>query len=522
MSSRGKSLVKLSAITLVAFGLGIAFASALDLPRPGRAESAARLRPPLPVQAAARGQDGMALPSFVDVAEAVKPSVVYIRSEHRERAQAQPRMRGVPPEFQDFFRQFQQQEPRYREGSGSGFIVSADGYILTNNHVVADADRVVVKLLDNREFNARVVGRDPATDVAVIKIDADHLPTAVLGNSDATRVGEWALAIGNPLGFQFTVTAGIISAKGRNLPGLVDQEQPAQQYAIQDFIQTDAAINPGNSGGPLVNVRGEVVGINSAIASQTGLYSGYGFAIPINLAHRVMNDLIATGHVERAILGVGIREISPEDADYVGLRQIRGVVVNDFTGKNSPARVAGLQPGDVIVALNDSAIDHVAQLQQMVGFRRPGETVRVTVVRRGGERHTYDVRVISAPTGTEQVAANDSGAADAAPAETSGKLGIAVDVPSPDFVRQARLTDDQVGLVITDVEDGGPSYGKLLPPNAGGPEVIIAVNDARIRTREEFQRALRGIRSGEVVSVRVYNPNPQLRQTRVVRIRARP
>jgi serine protease Do len=518
MSPRGSSLVKLSAITVVAFGLGIGFASALDLPRPGRAEEAMQQRPPLPVQTAARGADGTVLPSFVDVAEAVKQSVVFIRSEHRDRPQAQPQMRGVPPEFQDFFRLFQQQQPRYREGSGSGFIVSADGYILTNNHVVADADRVVVKLLDNREFNARVVGRDPATDVAVIKIDADHLPTAVLGNSDATRVGEWALAIGNPLGFQFTVTAGIISAKGRALQGLVDTDQPQAQYAIQDFIQTDAAINPGNSGGPLVNVRGEVVGINSAIASQTGLYSGYGFAVPINLARRVMNDLIATGHVERAILGVGIREISPEDADYVGLRQISGVVVNDFSGKNSPARTAGLQPGDVIVALNDSSIDHVAQLQQMVGFRRPGETVRVTVVRHGGERRTYNVRLIAAPSGDEQVSANDSGGDSASSAETTGKLGIAVEVPSADFVRQARLTEDQRGLVVSDVEDGGPAYGKLLPPN-GGPEIIIAVNDARIRTPEEFQRALRGIRSGEVVSVRVYNI--RLGQTRVVRIRAR-
>jgi len=174
----------------------------------------------------------------------------------------------------------------------------------------------------------------------------------------------------------------------------------------------------------------------------------------------------------------------------------------------------------VIVALNDSTIDHVAQLQQMVGFRRPGETVRVTVVRRGGERHSYDVRVIAAPAGAEQVAANDSGAADTSPAETTGKLGIAVEAPSPDFIQQARLTDDQRGLVVANVEDGGPAYGKLLPPNAGGPEVIVAVNDARIRTREEFQRALRGVRSGEVVSVRAYNV--RLGQTRVVRIRARP
>jgi len=515
MSSRGRDLVRLSAIITVAFGLGIAFASALDLPRPGNATQARPSRPPVAAQPAARAVDGTTLPSFVDVAEAVKPAVVFIRSERRARAQA--RMPNVPPEFQDLYRQFQQQ-PRIQEGSGSGFIVSADGYILTNNHVVAGADRVRVKLLDNREFDARVVGRDPATDVAVIKIDARNLPTAVLGNSDATRVGEWALAVGNPLGFQFTVTAGIISAKGRNLPGLVDPDQPQQQYSIQDFIQTDAAINPGNSGGPLVNVRGEVVGINSAIASQTGLYSGYGFAIPINLARRVMDDLIATGRVERAILGVGIREITPEDADYVGLREIRGVVVNDYNGKNSPARAAGIQPGDVIVALNDSTIDHVAQLQQMVGFRRPGETVRVTVVRRGAERHTYDVRLVAVPTDGEQVAAR-SDSAGAEPAETSGKLGIAVEVPSPDFLRQARLSEEQRGIVISRVEEGGPSWGKLFPPEGGGPEIVLAVNDVRVRTREEFQRALRGVRASEVVQLRVLNL--RLGQTRIVRIRAR-
>jgi len=515
MSSRGRDLVRLSAIITVAFGLGIAFASALDLPRPGNATQARPSRPPVAAQPAARAVDGTTLPSFVDVAEAVKPAVVFIRSERRARAQA--RMPNVPPEFQDLYRQFQQQ-PRIQEGSGSGFIVSADGYILTNNHVVAGADRVRVKLLDNREFDARVVGRDPATDVAVIKIDARNLPTAVLGNSDATRVGEWALAVGNPLGFQFTVTAGIISAKGRNLPGLVDPDQPQQQYSIQDFIQTDAAINPGNSGGPLVNVRGEVVGINSAIASQTGLYSGYGFAIPINLARRVMDDLIATGRVERAILGVGIREITPEDADYVGLREIRGVVVNDYNGKNSPARAAGIQPGDVIVALNDSTIDHVAQLQQMVGFRRPGETVRVTVVRRGAERHTYDVRLVAVPTDGEQVAAR-SDSAGAQSAETSGKLGIAVEVPSPDFLRQARLSEEQRGIVISRVEEGGPSWGKLFPPEGGGPEIVLAVNDVRVRTREEFQRALRGVRASEVVQLRVLNL--RLGQTRIVRIRAR-
>ncbi len=513
MSSRGRDLLKLSSIIVVAFGLGIAFASALDLPRPGVAEQAGRARPLLTGQPVARGTDGQQLPSFADVADAVKPAVVFIRSEHR--ARANPQMQGIPREFQDFFRQFQQQQPRYSEGTGSGFIVSADGYILTNNHVVADADRVTVKLLDNREFTARVVGRDPNTDIAVIKIDATHLPAVALGNSDAARVGEWVLAIGNPLEFQFTVTAGIISAKGRRLDGLVD---PSQQYSIQDFIQTDAAINPGNSGGPLVNVRGEVVGINAAIASQTGYYAGYGFAVPINLARRVMDDLIATGRVQRAILGVGIREITPEDADYVGLREIKGVVVNDYSTKNSPARASGIQPGDVIVALNDSSVDHVAQLQQLVGFRRPGEVVRVTVVRRGGERHTYDVRLVQAPTDSEEVASNDAGGAAAKPS-TEGKLGIAVATPSADDIRQANLSDDHRGVVVADVEEGGPSWGKLLTPNGGGPELILAVNDTRVRSAEEFQHALSGVRRGEVVQLRVFNI--QANAVRIVRIRVR-
>jgi len=514
MSSQWRDLAKLSATVGLAFALGIAFASAIDLPRAGQALQARPARAPAAAQGAARAVSGATLPSFADVADAVTPSVVFVRSEGR--VAARQRQLPIPPEFRDFFPQMRRQ-PEYREGTGSGFIVSDDGYILTNNHVVQGADRVTVKLLDNREFQARVVGRDPNTDVAVIKIDASRLPTLTFGNSDATRVGEWVLAVGNPLGFQFTVTAGIVSAKGRDLPGLRDPDDPNVQYSIQDFIQTDAAINPGR---PLVNVRGEVVGINSAIASQTGLYSGYGFAVPINLARRVMNDLITRGRVERAVLGVGIRPITPEDAEYVGLRDIRGVVVNDFTGTNSPARAAGIQPGDVIVALNDTLIDHVAQLQQIVGFRRPGETVRVTVVRRGGERRSYDVRVIAAPTDDQEVASAKADSGSAEPVETAGKLGIAVEVPSTEWVRQARISDEQRGLVVSEVEPGGPSWGRLASPEQGGPDVILAVNDTRVRTREEFQRALRPIRPGEVVQLRVLNLGGG-GAIRIVRVRAR-
>ena len=210
-----------------------------------------------------------------------------------------------------FFPRFRQQ-PEIEQGSGSGFVISADGYILTNNHVVEGAEQVTVRLLDRREFKAKVIGTDPNTDVAVLKIDAKDLPPVALGNSDDARVGEWVLAIGNPLGegLTFTVTSGIVSAKGRALNGLPGRGQGS----IQDFIQTDAAINPGNSGGPLVSVRGEVIGINSAIASETGFYSGYGFAIPINLARTVMNQLIESGKVHRAALGVSIADVTLNDA----------------------------------------------------------------------------------------------------------------------------------------------------------------------------------------------------------------
>src|ERR671933_1682222 len=229
------------------------------------------------------------------------------------------------------------------EASGTGFIVTKDGYILTNNHVVADADRVTVGLLDKRNFTARVVGRDATTDIAVVKIDATNLPVATLGDDEQARVGQWVLAIGNPLQLDFTVTAGIISSKGRSLPGLL-----STRYAITDYIQTDAAINPGNSGGPLVNIRGEVIGINSAIASQTGYYSGYGFAIPITLAKDVMSDLIAYGKVRRPVLGVTINDADADDAQAAGLSDIRGVKVEGFNpAEGSPAERAGLEPGDV-------------------------------------------------------------------------------------------------------------------------------------------------------------------------------
>src|SRR5947207_6691878 len=393
MPVRTRDWLKFGTLVAIAFVFGLAFASTLNLPKKSGAAETVVVPAPQPaalelsapaLRAASDWSD-----AFVAIAEHVKPAVVFIRSQHVERGDNQ----RLPPGFQDFFPKLRRRQ-QVEQGSGSGFIVSADGFILTNNHVVAGADKVTVRLYDKREFIAKVVGTDPNTDVAVIKIDARGLPTAGFGNSDSTRVGEWALAIGNPLGeaFAFTVTAGIVSAKGRLLQGLQQT-----RYSIQDFIQTDAAINPGNSGGPLVNVRGEVVGINAAIASETGYYAGYGFAIPINLARTVMQQIVASGHVERAVIGVMIQEVRPEDAQAVGERDIKGVVVQDFSTDDSPAKRAGIQQGDVIIEVDGHPIEYGAQLQQLVGFKKAGETVAVTVLREGGIRKNFTVRLAAAP-----------------------------------------------------------------------------------------------------------------------------
>src|SRR6266487_1348309 len=520
MSVKTRDWLKFGSLVALAFALGLAFASAFRLPTRGEAAVRTVLQDtsrPLP-QAKAAVDLGDA---FASVAERVKPAVVFIKSERRERVS----YRRLPPGFDDFFQV--PRRPQIEQGSGSGFIVSQDGYILTNNHVVQGADRVTVRLLDNREFTARTIGTDPLTDVAVIKIPATGLTTVHLGDADSTRIGEWVLAIGNPLGeaFTFTVTAGIVSAKGRLLAGLQQS-----RYSIQDFIQTDAAINPGNSGGPLVNVRGQVIGINAAIASETGYNAGYGFAIPINLARTVMTQLIATGHVERAVMGIQIRPITPEDAELMKLPDIRGVVVNDFTPPdNSPARRAGIQDGDVIVAVDGDPIESVSQLQQKVGFRKAGEAVQVSLVRAGGEKKTVTVRLAAAPSAeadSDQVAAADEGTPPRSLSSKEETLGISVEPLSQEDAREPSLravARAGGGLAVTAVSPDGPAYNKLGDPSGGGyPDIILKVNGQPTRTRAEFRAALAAVKSGDIVTLAVltYGP-PDGWAQRVVRLRAR-
>jgi serine protease Do len=453
--------------------------------------------------------------AFVAIAEKVTPGVVSIQT-RQTRQTAQRQRRGqIPPNLEQFFDQFGvPQERAPREGSGSGFIVSTDGYILTNNHVVADAERVTVALEDKRVFDAKVIGRDPSTDVALIKIDAKNLPTLALGNDENLRVGEWVLAIGNPLALDFTVTAGIVSAKhrsGASLRGLFPDE-----YAIVDYIQTDAAINPGNSGGPLVNSRGEVIGINSAIASPTGTYAGYGFAIPVTLAKSVMDDLIEHGRVRRAILGVSITDVTPEDAQGAGLKEIRGAIVQGFTPEGpSPARDAGLEPGDVIVEINGVRIDRVSELQRLVRNMEPGQTATVDVMR-FGDRKTFKVKLSEAEPAA-QLASADRG--NEAPEHDAvyDKIGLTVAPLTAEQVRQAGVADDERGVVVSDVNVDGPAYGRI-----GNFSVITRVlhpQEKRIRTPADLENVLASAKSGAIVSLLTYDLRDQRKQTRVVNIR---
>jgi serine protease Do len=503
----------------IAFLAGLLFAGLLHLPnfssaqQPASHTAAAPSAPPNGVAALSSLSE-----AFASVAEHVKPSVVFIKSGKTE-TQSDRQQFQMPPGFEQFFPRMMPQRPEFEESAGSGFIVSKDGYILTNDHVVDGSDQVTVRLLDRREFKAKVVGTDPGTDLAVLKIDADNLTPAPLGDSDASRVGEWVLAVGNPLGenLTFTVTSGIISAKGRTLalPNASDR-------SIQDFIQTDAAINPGNSGGPLVSVTGTVIGVNSAIASQTGFYSGYGFAIPINLARRVMDQIIAHGHVQRAALGVTVRNVSPNDAAYVGLPDVRGVVVEDFGGENSPARKAGLQPGDIIVAVEGKPVEYVGQLQQEIAFRRPGESVKVDVARKGGVRKTLNVTLQELPaarsvaSGNDSTNDNDNGSNDTA--ASIGKLGITVAPVDDDDVQQLRLKSDQRGALVTDVKAGGPSYGELVDPDHGGPDIITEVEGRAIRSPADLRKVLSDQKSGTIVSLRVYNARAQTRRVERIKL----
>ncbi len=317
---------------------------------------------------------------FTRAAERAMPSVVHIKATESRQNAVQRQRESNPFRFffgDDFFNLDDYARPR--AGSGSGVIYSSDGYILTNNHVVEFADEFEVTLYDNREFRARLIGADPSTDMAVLKIDTKDLPAIDLGNSDDVKVGEWALAVGNPFDLTSTVTAGIISAKSRDI-NIIRKGAP-----IESFIQTDAAVNPGNSGGALVDVNGRLIGINSAIATPTGVFAGYSFAIPVNLATRIADDLVKYGKFRRAYLGVDIATMDSNLARDLDIPYSQGIWVKDLDPEGSAAR-AGVQPNDIITKINGKNVTTVPELQELIGRSKAGESVNLTLVRNGSAK----------------------------------------------------------------------------------------------------------------------------------------
>jgi serine protease Do len=372
----------------------------------------------------------------------------------------------------EFFRRFQIPRERRESSLGSGVIVDAGGYIITNNHVVAKVDEIKVRLADHREFTGKVVSSDAKTDIAVVKINARDLPTIPWGDSDRLEVGDYVLAIGNPFGLNSTVTLGIVSAVGRANVGIADYE---------DFIQTDAAINPGNSGGALINTRGELVGINTAIFSRSGGHMGIGFAVPSNLTRTVMDSLIKKGKVVRGYLGVSITGMSPAMAKHLGIKETRGALVQEVL-PGSPAAKADVQAGDVILAFNGRAIDGPAALRNTVAQTPIGKTVKVELVREGKTR-TVEVKIVEQP---KEMA--EAGEEDEAPAESGVKStalsGIEVRNLTPDIVRQLNLPPNTAGVVVSQVTPGSAAEQAGIEPG----DVVIEINRLPVRNLADFKR----------------------------------
>lgn len=399
------------------------------------------------------------LPDMSSIVAVNSPSVVNISVSGARKGSSHPQL-DEDESVQEFFRRFRTPQNRGDapvRGQGSGFVVSADGTILTNAHVVDGAEEVIVKLTDKREFKAKVLGLDTASDVAVLKIDAKDLPAVKIGTAANTRVGEWVLAIGSPFGFESSASAGIVSANSRSLP----------DGSYVPFIQTDVAVNPGNSGGPLFNMAGEVIGINSQIYSRSGGYQGLSFAIPIEVAMNVERQIVAHGKVQRGKLGVGIQEVNQSLADSFGLKKPSGALVGSVE-KDSPAAKAGLEPGDVILAINGKEISSSSELPAIVSSMTPGEQARLQVWRKGGARQV-DVQV--GKFGDEQVASSDT------PEAAKGRLGVVVRPLTAEEQRRANVSS---GVVVQNVAGAAAKAG--IQPG----DIVLSVNGEAITSTEQL------------------------------------
>jgi len=422
-----------------------------------------------------------ALPDMRGIVATNAPAVVNISVTGTRKTANVPQIDPDDP-FYQFFRRFGGQMPHGAtpvQGQGSGFIISPDGTILTNAHVVEDADEVTVKLNDKREFKAKVLGADKASDVAVLKIDARNLPTVKVGTSVQTQVGEWVLAIGSPFGFESSASAGIVSAKSRNLP----------DGSYVPFIQTDVAVNPGNSGGPLFNMNGEVIGINSQIYSRSGGYQGLSFAIPIEVAMNVERQIVATGKVQRGKLGLSIQDVNQALADSFGLAKPAGGLVSSVE-KGSPAAKAGLEPGDVILAIDGKTVNSAGDLPAAVALKKPGESARLQVWRKGS---THDINVTVGAFAEEKLATADTPSAD------KGRLGVAVRPLTPAEKRQSEVKN---GLLVEQASGAAARAG--IQPG----DIILSVNGQAIDSIEQ----LRGLiaKSGKKAAILVERGDSRL------------
>jgi len=417
--------------------------------------------------------------AFIGVAKQIKPAVVNIDVVEKSKRASVQLPEGFPqiPGFG--------QQPRRQRGTGSGVIISADGYILTNNHVAGDAEQINVKLADGREFKARVVGKDSETDLAVVKIDAPNLSFARLGDSDRLEQGEWVIALGSPFGLSQTMTAGIVSATGRDLGRVGGQ--------FTNFIQTDASINPGNSGGPLINMRGEVVGINTLIFSQTGTSSGIGFAIPSNLATKIYAQLIKNGKVTRGYLGVSLQPISPSIAKSVGYNGTDGALVADLPRNYSPAGNAGLRSGDVIVEFDGKRVTSPKQLTEMVADTPVGKATELKYVR-DGRAETATIKLGERPPRDDEEVQPERGS----PEEEGVKLGISISNLTAEMAREMKLRVP-TGVVVQNVQPDGPAAEAGI--QAG--DVIHRINRTPVTNRQDYIRAMSSLRGDKEITLQI-------------------
>ena len=464
------------------FALAAALGLGLTLGAPGSAHAQGAV----PAAPLVRG-----LPDFTDLVEQVGPSVVNIRT--TEKVSTRGSFNGMDEEMQEFFKRFgipmpnvpRQQRPQRPQdeeqprGVGSGFILSADGYVMTNAHVVEGADEVIVTLTDKREFKARIVGSDKRTDVAVVKIDASGLPAVRIGDVSRLRVGEWVMAIGSPFGLDNTVTAGIVSAKQRDTGDYLP------------FIQTDVAINPGNSGGPLINMRGEVVGINSQIYSRSGGFMGISFAIPIDEAMRVSDQLRASGRVTRGRIGVQIGQVTREVAESIGLGKQQGALVTGVES-GSPADKAGIEAGDIIIRFEGKPIDKLADLPRMVGNTKPGTKSAITVFRRG---HSKDLSIVIAEVEPDKAAVKTTERESRSKSTAAAQqLGLAVSDLSEAQKKELKLR----GGVRVDAATEAAARAGLREG-----DVILAIANTEVASVKDFEAAVARADKGKPVNVLV-------------------